>query len=67
MIMLIVSRGQYRRERAFPTRLLTDQLFWSCSHSVRKEELANASLPFRDVLSGDDEYEKHGFCSWNQY
>jgi len=34
------------REKPFPTRLLADQLFSSCSHTVRKEELANVALPF---------------------
>ena len=34
------------REKPFPTRLLANQLFFSCFHTVCKEELANAAQPF---------------------
>ena len=34
------------REKPFPTRLVSDQLVFSCSPTVCKEALANTALPF---------------------
>ena len=40
------QRGVFYVKKTFPTRLLAGRLFRSCSHTVRKEEPANAARPF---------------------